>query len=103
MSPGVGVVGGEFESLILGRKLDGSAGAPVHFGAAFFGEGVDPANHGGNLITAEVGMREHGNFTPDCSDVNWLLSGWIATEAPSGENGGISVGTSSGQSNRLSG
>ena len=65
MSSGVGIVGGEFERLIQGRKLDGSDGAPVHFGCAFFGKGVDPANHGGDLIATEVGMREHGDFAPD--------------------------------------
>lgn len=61
----VGVIGGEFERALVGRRDEGAGNSAGDLGCRGFAEGVDPADHRGDLIAGKIGMGEHWDFSPD--------------------------------------
>ena len=56
----VGVIGGEFERALVGRRDESAGNSASDLGCGCFVERVDPTDHRGGLIAGEVGWGSMG-------------------------------------------
>ena len=59
------MIGGEFERALVGGRDEGAGNSAGDLGCRGFAEGVDPADHRGDLIAGKIGMGEHWDLSPD--------------------------------------